>query len=57
MYSSPNIIRIMRWARYVACMGRKGIPRRFWGGKARRKETNRKTDIGGSIILKLVLGK
>jgi hypothetical protein len=45
LYSSPNIIRMiksrrMRWAGHVARMGRRGM---YIGGKARRKETTRKT--------------
>jgi hypothetical protein len=45
LYSSPNIIRIiksrrMRWAGHVA---RRGEKRNAYSGKARRKETTRKT--------------
>jgi hypothetical protein len=45
LHSSPNIIRTiksgrMRWAGHVARMGRRGI---HIGGKAKRKETTRKT--------------
>jgi hypothetical protein len=49
LYSSPSIIRIiksrrMRWARHVARMGEKrNAYRLFIGGKAREKETTRKT--------------
>jgi hypothetical protein len=37
--------RRMRWAENVACMGKKRNAHRFWqeNGKARRKETTRKT--------------
>jgi hypothetical protein len=46
LYSSPNIIRMMkswrmRWAGPVARMGEKRNA--YSGGKARRKETTRKT--------------
>jgi hypothetical protein len=44
LYCSPGIIRViksrrMRWARHVAHMGAKSN----FGGKERRKETNRKS--------------
>jgi hypothetical protein len=47
LYSSPSIIRIiksrrMRWAEHVARIGEKRNAYSF-GGKARRKETTRKT--------------
>jgi hypothetical protein len=46
-YSSPNIIRMMksrrmRWAGHIARIGRRGMHIGI-GGKARRKETTRKT--------------
>jgi hypothetical protein len=46
LYSSPDIIRQikssrMRWAGHVARMGEKIV--QGFGGKARRKEANRKT--------------
>jgi hypothetical protein len=49
LYSSPNIIRQiktrrMRWAGHVARMGGKKRVQGF-GGKARRKETTRKTKV------------
>jgi hypothetical protein len=37
-------------------MGRRGLHIEF-GGKARRKDTTRKTDIGGKIILKRILDR
>jgi hypothetical protein len=48
LYSSPGIIRIiksrrMRWAGHVARMGEKRNAYRLFGGKARGKETTRKT--------------
>jgi hypothetical protein len=48
LYSSPSIIRIinsrrMRWAGHVARMGKKINAYRLLVGKARRKETTRKT--------------
>jgi hypothetical protein len=47
LYSSPNIIRQnksrrMRWVGHVARMGEKSV--QGFGGKARRKETTRKTE-------------
>jgi hypothetical protein len=46
-YSLPDIIRLiksrrMRWAGYVARMGEEIV--QGFGGKARRKETTRKTE-------------
>jgi hypothetical protein len=48
LYSSPSIIRIiksriMRWAGNVAQMGENRNSYRYIGGKARGKETTRKT--------------
>jgi hypothetical protein len=48
LYSSPNIIRMiksreMRWAGHVARMGETRNAYRILGGKARRKDTTRKT--------------
>jgi hypothetical protein len=47
LHSSPNMIRMIksmriRWAEQVACMGEKECIQGF-GGKARSKETTRKT--------------
>jgi hypothetical protein len=47
LYSSPSIIRIIKsrrmiWAGHIARMGRRG-PRMGYCGKARGKETTRKT--------------
>jgi hypothetical protein len=48
LYSSPNLIRMIksrktRWAGHVARMGEKTNAYRVLEGKARRKETTRKT--------------
>jgi hypothetical protein len=48
LYSSPNIIRMirsrrMRWAGNTACIGEKRNAYRFLVGKAKKKETSRKT--------------
>jgi hypothetical protein len=48
LYLSPNIIRQikssrMRWAGHVARMGEKSV--HGFGGKAKRKETTRKTKL------------
>jgi hypothetical protein len=48
LYSSPSINRIiksrrMRWTGHVARMGRRGMNTYVIGGKARGKETTRKT--------------
>jgi hypothetical protein len=47
LFSSPNIIkqmksRRMRWAGHVARMGEESV--QGFGGKARRKQTTRKTE-------------
>jgi hypothetical protein len=47
-YTSPNIIQItksrrMRWAGYVACMGRDKKLIQYFGWKTRREETTWKT--------------
>jgi hypothetical protein len=48
LYSSPNVIKMtksrrLRWARHVTCMGERRNAYRVFGGKARGKETTRKT--------------
>jgi hypothetical protein len=48
LYSSPNIIRTIKsrriiWTGHAACIGVKGNTYRIFCGKARRKETSRKT--------------
>jgi hypothetical protein len=48
LYTSPSIIRIIKsrrmiWARHAARMGEKRNVYRFRGGKARNKETPKKT--------------
>jgi hypothetical protein len=55
LYTSPSIIRIIksrrkRWAGHVARTGEKRKAYRLLVGKARRKETTRKTktEVGGS---------
>jgi hypothetical protein len=52
LYSSPNITRMiksrtMRWAQHVACMRWGGGVKCIegFGGKARKKETTRKTEM------------
>jgi hypothetical protein len=50
LYTSPSIIRIiklrrMRWAGHVGTMGRRGTIIGGIGGKARGKETTRKTKM------------
>jgi hypothetical protein len=42
LYSSPDIITIIRWAGHVAYMGKKSV--QGFGAKVRRKETTRKTE-------------
>jgi hypothetical protein len=60
LYSLSNIIRIIKsrgvkLAGHVACMGTKKQCIPAFGGKARRKQTTRKTNHSGRIILKWIL--
>jgi hypothetical protein len=62
LYSSPNIIRIiklrrMRFAGYVARMGRRGMHVGFWWGSQKERENQEDLDVGGRIILKCTLEK
>jgi hypothetical protein len=59
IYSSPNIIRMMksrrmRWAGNVARIKTRGIHIGYWG-EAKRKQTTRKKNVDGWIILKWIL--
>jgi hypothetical protein len=56
LYSSPSIIRMiksrrMKWAGHVARMGRRGMHIGYWWESQKEDQ-----DIGGWIILKLILG-
>jgi hypothetical protein len=62
LYSSPNVIRMiksrrMTWARHVARMRVEEECVLDFGGIVRRKETTRKTYVGGRIILRWIIEK
>jgi hypothetical protein len=55
LYSSPNIVRVMklrrmRWVGCVACMGERRVYAGFWWGNLRERYPG----IGGSIILQWI---
>ena len=62
LYCSTNIVRViksrrMRWAGYVACMGR-GVARTgFWWGNLRETDHWRDPDVDGRIILRWIFRK
>jgi hypothetical protein len=59
LYASPNIMRIiksrMRWAGYVARMGRRGMHIGYWRESRRERDHWEDQDVVGWIILKLIL--
>jgi hypothetical protein len=62
LYSSPNIIRVMksrrmRWAGHVARMGKREVDTGFWWGDMREGDHLGDPGIDGRIILKWVLKK
>ena len=59
LYSSPNIIRViksrrMRWAVYVARMGRGEVPTGFWWGNLRKRDHLEHPGVDGRAILKWI---
>jgi hypothetical protein len=57
LYSSPNVIgmmksRRMRWAVYVAQMGRRGIHIGYWWESQKESDNYKDQDVGVWIILK-----
>jgi hypothetical protein len=57
LYSSPSIIRMtksrrMRWAGYVARIGRRGMYRGYWWESQKERNHYEIQDMGGWIILK-----
>jgi hypothetical protein len=60
LYSSPSIITIiksrgMRWAGYVARMGRRGMLIDYWWESQRERDHWEDQDVGKWIILRLIL--
>jgi hypothetical protein len=62
MYSSPNIVRVMksrrmRWAGHVAGMGERGDYAGFWWGNFREKYHLEDPGVDGRIILRMIFRK
>jgi hypothetical protein len=62
LYSSPNIIRViksrrMRWAGYVARMGKGKVHTGFWWGDVRESDHLGDPAIDGRIILRWIFKK
>jgi hypothetical protein len=62
LYFSPNIVKViksrrMRWAGYVAHMGRGEMLTGFWLGGLKGRDHWEYLGIGGSITLRWTLGK
>jgi hypothetical protein len=62
LYSSPNIIRVMklrrmRWAGHVARIGKREVHAGFWLGDLREGDHLGNPGVGGRIILKWTLKK
>ena len=62
LYSSPNIIRViksrkMRWAGYVARMGRGEVYTRFWWGNLRERDHFEDAGLDERIILRWIFRK
>jgi hypothetical protein len=62
LYSSPNIIRVirlrrMRWAGHVARMGKREVHTGFWWGDLRQGDHLGDPDVDGRTILKWIFKK
>jgi hypothetical protein len=62
LYSLPNTFRViksrrMRWAEYIARMGRGKMHTGFWWGNLRNRDHFEDTGIDGRIILKWIFRK
>jgi hypothetical protein len=60
LYSSLSIIRMMksrrmRWAGHVARIGRRGTYIEYWWESQKERDHWEDLDVGGRIILKLIL--
>jgi hypothetical protein len=62
LYSSPDIVRViksrrMRWAKYVALMGRGEVFTGFWLGGPKARDCWEDLGVGGRITLRWTLGR
>ena len=61
LYCSPNIVRViksrMRWAEYVARMGREEAYTGFWWGNLRERDHLGNSGVDGRIILRWIFRK
>jgi hypothetical protein len=62
LYSSPNIVRVvkwrrMRWVGYVARMGRGEACTGFWWGSRRERNHLGDPDVDGRVILRWIFRK
>ena len=61
LYPLPNIVRViksrMRWARHVACMGRREAYTEYWWGSLRVRDHLEDPGVDGRIIFRWILRK
>jgi hypothetical protein len=49
--------RRMKWARYVTCMGKRGIHDTYWWESQKERDHPEGLDVGGRIVLRSILKK
>jgi hypothetical protein len=57
LYSSPSVIRMMRWVEHVARIGEKRTAYRILVGKPEGKNHWEDRDVGGWTVLKWILDR